>query len=174
MVDAACLQVSVPTIDQKIHRRLVRDWPVRTRPQEVHMRSRIVAAVVGLPALAFATAWASHVKIEVAPQHAPPITRQAPGSTTVVVPSPPTAQVPQSLNAEQIKANVVRADTIYANRIEADEVRGQIHQTSSVKIGDTSGDVTAPEVSAAVIYADEITANAIVAQHVYVRDLRRK
>jgi hypothetical protein len=143
------------------------------------MRSRIVAAVVGLPALAFATAWASHVKIEVAPQHAPPVTappvtRQAPGSTTVVVPSPPTAQVPQSLNAEQIKANVVRADTIYANSIEADEVRGQIHQTSSVKIGDTSGDVTAPEVSAAVIYADEITANAIVAQHVYVRDLRRK
>jgi hypothetical protein len=140
------------------------------------MRPRIVAAtaVVGLSALTLATAWASHVKIEVTPQHTPAAPSPAPGSTTVVVPSPPTAQVPQNLNAEQIKANVVRADTIYANRIEADEVRGQIHQTSSVKIGDTRGEVTAPEVSAAVIYADEITANAVVAQHVYVRDLRRK
>jgi hypothetical protein len=139
------------------------------------MRSRTVAvAVIGLSTLTLATAWASHVKIEVTPQHAPSVPRQAPGSTTVVVPSPPQAQIPQSLNAEQIKANVVRADTIYANRIEADEVRGQIHQTSSVKIGDTRGEVTAPEVSAGVIYADEITANAVVAQHVYVRDLRRK
>jgi hypothetical protein len=140
------------------------------------MRPRIVAAtaVVGFSALTLATAWASHVKIEVTPHHAPTVTRQAPGSTTVVVPSQPQAQIPQSLNAEQIKANVVRADTIYANSIEADEVRGQVHQTSNVKIGDTQGEVTAPEVSAAVIYADEITANAVVAQHVYVRDLKRK
>lgn len=137
-------------------------------------RMLIATAVVGLSTLTLATAWASHVRIEVAPQHAPSVPQQAPSSTTVIVPSPAAPVMPQSLNAEQIKANVVRADTIYANRIEADEVRGQIHQTKDVKIGDTRGEVTAPEVAASVIYADEITANAIVAQHVYVRDLRRK
>jgi hypothetical protein len=140
------------------------------------MRPKILAAtaIVGLSTLTLATAWASHVRIEVNPQHGPAVPAQRPGSTTVIVPSPPAAQIPQSLNAEQIKANVVRADTIYANSIEADEVRGQIHQTRDVKIGDTRGEVTAPEVAASVIYADEITANAIVAQHVYVRDIRRK
>jgi hypothetical protein len=140
------------------------------------MRQRIVVAtaVIGLSTLTLATAWANHVRIQVSPQHGPAVPSQAPGSTTVIVPSPPTAQVPQTLNAEQIKANVVRADTIYANSIEADEVRGQIHQTKDVKIGDTRGEVTAPEVAASVIYADEITANAVVAQHVYVRDIRRK
>ena len=67
---------------------------------------------------------------------------------------------------------LVRADTIYANRIQADEVRGQIHQTRDVRIGDTRGEIKAPEVAASVIYADEIT--AVVAQNVYVRDLRRR
>jgi hypothetical protein len=43
-----------------------------------------------------------------------------------------------------------------------------------VKIGDTKGDIKAPEVAASVIYADEIKANSVIAQHVFVRDLRRK
>jgi len=29
-------------------------------------------------------------------------------------------------------------------------------------------------VTASIIYADEISANSVVAQHVYVRDLRRR
>jgi hypothetical protein len=61
-----------------------------------------------------------------------------------------------------------------ANRIQADEVRGQIHQTRDVRIGDTRGEIKAPEVAASVIYADEISANTVVAQNVYVRDLRRR
>ena len=69
---------------------------------------------------------------------------------------------------------LVRADTIYVNRIQADEVRGQIHQTRDVRIGDTRGEIKAPEVAASVIYADEISANSVVAQNVYVRDLRRR
>ena len=134
------------------------------------MRRRILVAtaVLGLSTLTVATAWASHVRIELAPQ-------AGHSSTTVIVPSPGApSQTPQSLNVDQITANVVRADTIYANRIEADEMRGQIYQTKEVKIGDTRGELRAPEVAAAVIYADEITANAVVAQHIYVRDLRRQ
>ena len=51
---------------------------------------------------------------------------------------------------------------------------GQIHQTKDVKIHDTRGEIKAPEVAASTIYADEITANSVVAQHVFVRDLRRR
>ena len=81
------------------------------------------------------------------------------------------------INADQIKADQVRADTIYANyanRIEADQVVGQVHQTRDVKIRDTRGDIRAPEVTAGTIYADEIKANSVIAQHVFVRDLRRR
>jgi hypothetical protein len=72
------------------------------------------------------------------------------------------------------QGNQVRADTIYANRIEADQVVGQVHQTKDVKIGDTKGDIKAPEVAASFIYADEIKANSVIAQHVFVRELRRR
>jgi hypothetical protein len=37
-----------------------------------------------------------------------------------------------------------------ANRIQADEVRGQIHQTRDVRIGDTRGEIKAPEVAVRV------------------------
>jgi hypothetical protein len=43
-----------------------------------------------------------------------------------------------------------------------------------VKVGDTRGHIKAPEVTASVIYAEEISANTVVAQTVYVRDLRRR
>jgi len=102
----------------------------------------------------------------------PPATstvQYVPAPSQVTVPMPP-----QTINADQIKANQVRADTIYANRIEADQIVGQIHQTKDVKIGDTSGDIKAPEVVATIIYADEIKANSVIAQHVFVRDLRRR
>jgi hypothetical protein len=138
-------------------------------------RAWTATAIAGLVALAISIGWAraEHVRIEVTPP--PP----APPSTTVIVPAPATPAVPalappQLLNADQIKAHQVRADTIYANRIEADEIRGQVHQTKDVKIGDTKGEIKAPEVAASIIYADEISANTVIAQHVYVRDLRRR
>src|SRR6266480_1100327 len=106
-----------------------------------------VAAVAGLIALALPIGWAwgDNVRIEVTPQPQPP-----PSSTTVIVPppAPPATQYvpappqvavpmpPQTITADQIKANQVRADTIYANRIEADQVFGQVHQTKDVKIRD--------------------------------------
>jgi hypothetical protein len=55
------------------------------------------------------------------------------------------------IRADHIKAQQIRADTIYANKIGADNIQGQIHQSKDVKVG----------------------ANSIVAQNVYVRDLRR-
>ena len=77
------------------------------------------------------------------------------------------------LRADEIKSQRVRANTIYANKIDADEVRGQIFHDRNLKIGATSGDITMPDVVASVIYADEIKANSVVADRIYVRDLRR-
>ena len=133
-------------------------------------RAWIAASVAGLVALSLPMGWAQaeHIRIGVT---------QAPSSTTVIVPAPSQVIVPaspQTISADQIKANQVRADTIYANRIDADQVVGQVHQTKDVKIGDTKGEVQAPEVAASIIYADEIKANSVIAQHVYVRDLRRR
>ncbi len=121
---------------------------------------------------------------------------QAPGSTvvaapgtvtvapsagaTTVVPAPaaavatPATAIPQMLQADGITTQRVRAHTIYANRIDADEIQGVIHQDRNLKVADTRGQIKAPEVVASVIYADDIKANSIIAEHIYVRDLRRR
>lgn len=131
-------------------------------------------ALLGLAALAVPAgwAWANHVRIEVSGDTlapTPDVIYVPPAGTTVVMPS-----APQTLRADEIKAQQVRAQTIYANKIEADEVRGVVYQTRAVKIGDTKGDIKAPEVSASVIYADEIKANSVVADAIYVRSLHRR
>jgi hypothetical protein len=95
------------------------------------------------------------------------------GSPQLSAPGLPVV-MPPSLQADEIKAHQVTAQVIYANKIEADEIRGTIHQTKGIKISDTRGDLKAPEVSAAVIYADQIKANSVVATDIYVRELRRK
>ncbi len=119
-------------------------------------KTLLSAILVGLSALSLAVgwAWASHVQIETG--------------------APATLAVPQTLQADEIKAHVVRANTIYANKIEADEVHGVIYQSRDVKIGKASGEIKAPEVVASVIYADEIKANSVVADAIYVRTLRRR
>src|SRR5262245_20755485 len=53
---------------------------------------------------------------------------EAPQSPTVVQPSP------QMIQADDVVANEVRAQTIYANKIRAPEVQGAIHQTGQVRI----------------------------------------
>jgi hypothetical protein len=105
----------------------------------------------------------------------------APGTTTVVpapgtvVSTPPPAAVPQTLRAEGIETQRVRANTIYANKIEANEILGVIHQDRNLKVGNTKGDIKGgPEVVASVIYADEIKATSVVADHIYVRNIRRR
>jgi hypothetical protein len=92
--------------------------------------------------------------------------------SAVVVPAQPAA--PDTLQADEITAHQVRAATIYANRIEADEINGSIHQTKGVKINDTRGNLRAPEVVASVIYADEIKANSVSADTLYLRELRKR
>ena len=105
----------------------------------------------------------------------------APGTTTVVpapgtvVSTPPPAAVPQTLRAEEIETQRVRANTIYANKIEANEILGVIHQDRNLKVGNTKGEIKGgQEVVASVIYADEIRANSVVADHIYVRNIRRR
>jgi len=119
-------------------------------------------ALIALTAIAMSAglAWATHVRIEGSVEQP-----SLPGLTVVA---------PPSLQADEIKAHTVRAQVIYANKIEADEVRGAIHQSKGIKISDTHGDLKAPEVAANTIYADVIKANSVVANDIYVRDLRRK
>ena len=125
-------------------------------------RELLVAFGTGLAmvALPMGAARADHVKIE--------------GSPRQPVPPYPAPASSQTIHADHITAQQIRADTIYANKIDADNIEGQIHQSKDVKVGDTRGEIKAPEVTASVIYAEEISANSIVAQNVYVRDLRRR
>lgn len=127
----------------------------------MHRRELLITAVTGLATAALPIGWAcaNHVRIEGSAQ--PPVPLSVPPAAS------------QTLHADEITALQVRADTIYANKIEADTIQGQIHQTKDVKVGQSRGQIKAPEVTASVIHAEEISANSVVAQNVYVRDLRR-
>src|SRR5262249_27916271 len=46
--------------------------------------------------------------------------------------------------ADRLEAQQIRADPVYANKIDADNIQGQIHQSKDVKVGDTRGDIQAP------------------------------
>src|SRR5262249_12067095 len=74
---------------------------------------------------------ANHVKIEGSPRQA--------------VPPYPAPASSQTIHADHITAQQIRADTIYANKMDADNVTGQIHQSKDVKVGDTHGEIKAPE-----------------------------
>ena len=102
---------------------------------------------------------------------APVVTPPA-GAPVVVVPRAEPQPQMQTLQVDDIRAHVVRAQTIYANQIDADQVQGMINQSKAVKVRDTKGELRAPEVAAAVIYADNIKANRVVADQIFVRDLR--
>ena len=93
-----------------------------------------------------------------------------PPAVTVITPS----AVPATLQADDIKAHEVRAQAIYANKIEADNVQGVIHQSGGIKIKNSRGDIDAPQVAANTIFADTIKANSVIADHIYVRDIERK
>jgi hypothetical protein len=81
---------------------------------------------------------------------------------------------PQTLQVDNIMAQQVSAHTIYANHITADQVQGAIHQIAGLDTLYGHGRINAPDVSAAVIYADTINANTVTADTVYVRDLTIK
>ncbi len=121
-------------------------------------KALLAGTVSGLTALILGAglAQANHVRIGVTPP----------------MPEAPALIAPQTLQVEKIDANEVRARTIYANRIDTDQIKGLVYQTSGVDIHDARGEIKAPDVSASVIYADRINANSVVADAVYVRNLR--
>ena len=133
--------------------------------------------LVGLtvPAVMALTTAASgaDVEVQVSPpgppvivQPAPPATVIQPGSGSVVV-----QPMTQTMLADTIRAREVRAGAIYANKINARQVQGTIHQTRKIDIGAGKADVRAPMVTASVIYADEIRADSVVANDIFVREL---
>lgn len=96
----------------------------------------------------------------------------APG--TLVTQPTVVVQAPQMVQAEDLEANEVRAQTIYANKIEATDVQGTIHQTGTVKLDKSVRDLRAPTVVASLLYADTIKAHRVIADHIFVRDLQRR
>lgn len=132
-------------------------------------RKRLLVVALAAAALIapVAAVSANHIRFDGLP---PPVPSPVASPPAVVVPVPsPT----QTLQVDEIEAGVVRANIIYANRLEADEVRGAVHQTRGLKVNDSQGKIKAPDVAASVIYADEISANTVVADAIYVRELRR-
>ena len=87
-------------------------------------------------------------------------------------PNPSNVVVPETLQVDRISARQVRAHVIYANRIDAERVEGAIHQISGLTSLYGHGQIQAADVAASTIYADTINANVVVADAVYVRDLR--
>lgn len=130
-------------------------------------KKRFLAVVLAAAALIapVAAVSASHIRIDGLPPAVPPPVVSHPAA---VIPAPT-----QTLQVDRIEAGVVRANIIYANKLEADEVRGVVHQTRGLKVDDSRGKIKAPEVAVSVIYADEISANTVVADAIYVRELRR-
>ena len=108
-------------------------------------------------------------------QSPPPVVIQ-PGQRVVVEsPQSPTVMPSsQVIQADDIVANEVRAQTIYANKIRAPEVQGAIHQTGQVRIDGSVPDLKAPTITASVIYADTIQAHRVIADNIFVRDLDRR
>jgi len=86
--------------------------------------------------------------------------------------NPSNLVVPETLQVDGITAREVRAHAIYANRIDAARVHGVIHQISGLTSLYGHGQIQATDVAASTIYADTINANVVVADAVYVRDLR--
>jgi hypothetical protein len=136
-------------------------------------RKRILTGVLAAAALIapVAAVSANHVRIDGMPSAVPPPPPVV-SQRGVVVPGPATTQ-PQTLHVDEIEAGVVRANIIYANKLEADEVRGVVHQSRGLQVNDSHGKIKAPDVAASVIYADEISANTVVADQIYVRELKR-
>lgn len=137
-------------------------------------RNRLLAVALAAAAVIapVAAVSANHIRVDGAPPPvaAPPVV-VVPAPAGVVVPAPTPA--PTTLQADAIEAGVVRANIIYANKLEADEVRGAVHQSRGLKVKDSQGKIKAPEVAASVIYADEISANTVVADTIYVREMKR-
>ena len=50
-------------------------------------------------------------------------------------------------------------------------MKGVIHHTGGFRISAPAGEMAGPDVVASVIHADAISANSVVADNVYVRDL---
>jgi hypothetical protein len=151
------------------------------------MKSRKMFAVVSVFAVGVVSAGlAGAADVIVQPGQAPVVVQPSQPAPTVVVPQqPPTVVVPQqpptvvvpsapaTVQAGDIVAQEVRAQTIYANKIKSPVVQGTVHQSDTVKIKDTNGDIKLPTVTAGVIYADSIKANAVVADNIYVHDRER-
>src|SRR4029077_4852487 len=128
---------------------------VTNAPKEATMRLRelLVTVGVGFAMIALPLGWAgaNHVKIEGSTQ-APTQVYQVPAPAATI-------------HADHRKAQRISANTIYANKIDADNVQGQIHQSKDVKVGDTKGKIEAPDVTASAISADGISANSLVGTH---------
>jgi hypothetical protein len=101
---------------------------------------------------------------------------QAPQSGQPVVVQSGTVTVPASqiVQADSLEATEVRAQTIYANRIQSNEIRGTIHQSGGVKMDRSVANLRTQTLTASVLYADTIKADRVIADQIYVREVERR
>src|SRR5262252_5084867 len=113
-------------------------WRRTTGGKEMKTRGIKFGAVIGLAA--FAVAGVVSAQVVVQPSAPPPVVVEPAPSPSVTVQPAPAAPVvvqptvPQVVQAGDIEATEVRAQTIYANKIKAGDIRGTIHQTRQVKV----------------------------------------
>jgi hypothetical protein len=95
-----------------------------------------------------------------------------PKHVTIVVPGNDNRE--RELVVKEIEASRVEARVIYANKIKARSVRGRVYRIGKLDTDGWRGEIEAPVVSAPVIYAKEIEANLVIAEAIYVHELKVK
>jgi len=96
---------------------------MRAKNKEIDMmrgKTLLGTALIGLAALTVSVGWAWD-----------PVARTEFGEGTLPSVTPPMVVGSPTLQADQISAQLVRARTIYANRIDARQVHGVIYQTAA-------------------------------------------
>jgi hypothetical protein len=153
-----------------------RTFDKETQPPGSAVAQSPPAAVVIPPPPQPVVVQPSQAPVVVQPPQAPVVVQPppAPGQVVVVRPASPgtvAGSASHVVQADALEANEVRAQTIYANRIQAPEIRGTIHQSGGVKMDRSVNNLRAAMVSASVLYADTIKADRVIADHIYVREV---
>jgi hypothetical protein len=89
--------------------------------------------------------------VVVSPGQAVVVQPSTSGQPVIVQSGTVTAPAAQVVQADALEANEVRAQTIYANRIQSPEIRGTIHQSGGVKMDRSVSNLKTQTLTASVL-----------------------
>jgi hypothetical protein len=133
--------------------------------------SRAPSAVVIPPPPRSVVVPPSQAPVVVAPGQSVVVQAPQTGQATVVQPGTVVVPASQIVQADSLEASEVRAQTIYANRIESPEIRGTIHRSGGVRMDPSVSNLKTQTLTASVLYADTIKADRVVADLIFVREV---